>query len=121
MKNRKYPMGKNREHHPRVGIGLFLIVLGLALLVATNDLLGLGSVGEYFTWETVLVFMGVLFLLNFQFTGGLVLIAIGTWFFIENRDYEIPQYIRAIYWPSLIILIGLFLIISSLLKRKKSD
>ena len=48
MKNRIHPMEKNREHHPRVGVGLFLIVLGLALLVATNDLLGLGSVQEYY-------------------------------------------------------------------------
>lgn len=121
MKNRIHPMEKNKEHHPRVGVGLFLIVLGLALLVATNDLLGLGSVQEYFTWETVLVFIGVLLLLNLQFTGGLVLIAIGTWFFIENRHYEVPQYIRAIYWPSLIILIGLSFIISSFFKRKKID
>jgi phage shock protein PspC (stress-responsive transcriptional regulator) len=121
MKSKFYPMEKDKEHHPRVGIGLFLIVLGLALLVATNDMLGLGGIHEYFTWETVLVFIGVLLLLNLQFTGGLILIAIGSWFFIENRDYEIPEIVRTIYWPSLIILIGLGFIISSLLKRKKSN
>ena len=117
MKNKDHFLEKHREHHPRVSFGLFLIVLGLALLVATNDLLGLGSVKDYFTWETALVFIGALLLLNLQFTGGLILISIGTWFFIENRDYEIPEIIRTIYWPGVIILVGLGFIISSFLKR----
>ena len=118
MKNRDHFLKKNYEHHPQVGFGLFLIVLGLALLVATNDMLGLGGVKDYFTWETALVFIGALLLLNLQFTGGLVLISIGTWFFMENRDYELPEIIRTIYWPGVIILVGLGFIVSSLLKRK---
>jgi hypothetical protein len=118
MKNRDYFLGKHKQHHPQVGIGLFLIVLGLALLVATNDLLGLGSVKEYFTWETALVFIGALLLLNLQFTGGLILIAIGVWFFLENMNYEIPEIVKTIYWPGVIVLLGLGLIFSSLLRKK---
>lgn len=118
MKNKVHFMEKHKEHHPQVGIGLFLILLGLALLVATNDLLGLGSIKEYFSWETALIFIGALLLLNLQFTGGIILISIGTWFFIENRDYEIPEIVRTIFWPGVIILIGLGFIVSSFLKRK---
>ena len=122
MKNKDYFFEKHREYHPQIGIGIFLIVLGLALLVATNDLLGLGSVKDYFTWETALVFIGALLLFNLQFTGGLILISIGIWFFIDNRDYEIPEIVKTIYWPTVIILIGLGFIISSFLKRiKKSN
>jgi hypothetical protein len=122
MRNKDHFLEKHKEHHPQVGIGLFLIVLGLAMLVATNDLLGLGSVKEYFTWETALVFIGALLLLNLQFTGGLILISIGIWFFIDNRDYKIPEIVKTIYWPSVIILLGLGFIISSFLKRiKKSN
>lgn len=121
MKNRDHFFERHKEHHPQVGIGLFLIVLGLALLVATNDLLGLGGVKDYFTWETALVFIGALLLLNLQVTGGLVLIAIGTWFFLENNDYEIPEIVRSIYWPALIVLIGLGFIISSFFKRKNKS
>lgn len=117
MKNKDHFLEKHREHHPQVSFGLFLIVLGLALLVATNDLLGLGSVKDYFTWETALVFIGALLLLNLQFTGGLILISIGVWFFIENRDYEIPDIARTIYWPGVIILVGLGFIISSFIKK----
>ena len=38
MKHGNFRQTNEREHHPRVGIGLFFIVLGAALLVATNDL-----------------------------------------------------------------------------------
>jgi phage shock protein PspC (stress-responsive transcriptional regulator) len=117
MKNKDHFLEKHKELHPRVSFGIFLIVLGGALLVATNDLLGLGGVKEYFTWETVLVFIGTLLLLNLQFTGGLILISLGAWFFIENRDYEIPGIIKTIYWPGVIILIGLGFIFSHFLKR----
>ena len=119
MKNKDRFPEKHKELHPQIGIGLFLITLGLALLVATNDLLGLGSVKEYFTWETALIFIGALLILNLQFTGGLILIAVGAWFFMENRDYELPEIIRTIFWPSVIILIGLGFIISSFIKKQR--
>jgi hypothetical protein len=119
MKNKDHIKDKNKELHPRIGVGLFLITLGLALLIATNDLLGLGSVREYFTWETAMIFIGALLILNLQFTGGVVLIALGAWFFMENRDYEVPEIIRTLFWPSVIIVIGLGFIISSIIKKQR--
>lgn len=108
----------HREHHPRISIGLFFIVLGAALLVATNDLLGFGSVSQYFTWETVLVFIGILMLLNLNFIGGLLFIAAGVWF-LQDRIFVItPDLFRNIYWPAVIVLAGLGFILSSFLKRK---
>lgn len=112
---------RHGEHHPLVGLGLFFIVLGAALMVAVNDLLNLGSVREYFTWETALVFVGVLLLLNLKFTGGILLIALGTWFFIKDMDYEIPQIVKTIYWPGVIILIGLGFILSALISRIRKN
>ncbi len=121
MKKREH-LHRHREHHPKVSIGLFLIVLGLALLVATNDLLDLGSVSSYFTWQTAMIFVGALLLLNLQFTGGVLLIAGGIWFFLEMMDYQLPDIIGTIYWPSVIILIGIGFIISSFLKKfRKSN
>jgi hypothetical protein len=111
---------KNREHNPQTGVGLFLILLGLALLVATNDLLHLGSISHYFTWQTAMIFIGVLLLVNLKFTGGILLIAGGVWFFMEDRYISIPQFIKTVYWPGVIILVGISFIISSLFKRNKS-
>jgi len=109
---------RHREHHPLVSIGLFFIVLGLALLVATNDMLHLGSIKEYFTWETVLVFIGVLLLLNLHFIPGILFVAGGTWFIMDNIYDEIPALIKTAYWPGVIILLGISFIISSFFKRK---
>ena len=118
--NKDY-LQKHREHHPQIGIGLFFIVLGLALLVATNDMLHLGSVREYFTWETAMIFIGVLLLLNLQFLGGLLLIAGGAWFLMDEYFDEIPELIKTVYWPAVIILLGISFIISSLIKRNKQQ
>jgi hypothetical protein len=121
MRNKNHYFQRHREHHPRVSIGLFFIVLGLALLVATNDMLNLGSVRDYFTWETAMVFVGVLLLLNLQFTGGLLLIAGGTWFLLDRIYVDVPEIIKTIYWPAVIIMVGIAFILSSLLKRKNSS
>jgi len=106
------------EHHPQMGIGLFFILLGVALLVATNDLLHLGSISSYFTWETALIFIGLLLLLNLQFTGGLLMIAGGVWFLLDDIFIVTPDIIKTVYWPGVIVLIGLSFILSSVLKLK---
>jgi hypothetical protein len=107
-----------REHHPRVSIGIFFIVLGAALLLATNDLLGLGSVSSYFTWETAMIFIGVLLLLNLHFTGGVLLIAGGIWFLKDHIYIIPPETFNTFYWPAVIGFVGLSFILSSLFTRK---
>lgn len=118
MRHRDYRHLREREHHPQVGVGLFFIVLGLALLVATNDLLNLGSVSSYFTWETAMIFVGVLLFLNLHFTGGLLLIAGGVWFLQDHIFIITPEIFKNFYWPAVIVLIGLVFILSSFFKRK---
>lgn len=118
MRNRDYHHLNEMEHHPRIGIGLFFIVLGVALLVAMNDLLYLGSVGSYFTWETAMIFIGALLLLNLRFTGGLLLIAGGVWFLQDHIFIMTPDVFKTFYWPAVIVLVGLSFIISSFFKKK---
>jgi hypothetical protein len=110
---------RRMEHHPRVSIGLFFIVLGAALLIATNDLLNLGSVSRYFTWQTAMIFIGVLLLLNLQFTGGVLLIAGGVWFLQDEIFVFTPELFKIAFWPAVIALIGVSFILSSLLNRNK--
>jgi len=119
MKNREYNLERHREHHPQISVGLFFIVLGLALLVATNDWLHLGDIKEYFTWETAMIFVGVLLLLNLHFVPGLLLMAGGSWFLIDNFYGEIPAFIKTVYWPAVIVIIGLSFIITSLIRRNR--
>jgi hypothetical protein len=108
-----------REPHSRISLGLFFITLGVALLIATNDLLNLGSFHRYFTWETALIFIGVILLMNLHFTGGLLMVAGGFWFLSDEINLFVPEMIKTFYWPGVIIIIGLAYIISSLFKGVK--
>jgi len=119
MRHSNYPLKRHREHHPMISIGLFFILLGVALLIATNDWLHLGGVQEYFTWQTAMIFIGALLLLNLNFIGGLTMISIGGWFWIDDRYGQIPEMLKTIYWPSVIILAGIIFIISYFVKRWK--
>ena len=112
---------REREHHPRVSIGLFFILLGASLLVATNDLLHLGSIHKYFTWETAMLFIGLLLLLNLNFVGGILLIAGGLWFLNENLLFVSPEFMHVYFWPVAIALVGLSFILTSLFKRKNKQ
>lgn len=119
MKNKHYDRINHKEHHPRIGVGLFFIVLGTALLIATNDLFNMGSVSSYFTWETAMIFIGVLLLLNLNFTGGILLIAGGIWFLRDEIFMFNPDLFKTYYWPAIIGIIGISFIISSFFKRIK--
>lgn len=124
MRRRDYQYPRERshyrgyEHHPQISIGLFFIVLGIALLVATNDLLHLGSINSYFTWETAMIFVGLLLILNLRFTGGLLLIAGGVWLLKDRFYFLSPEQFRLFYWPAVIGFIGVGFILSSIFKKK---
>ncbi len=119
---KRYELKKrNRELHPVVSVGLFFIVLGIVLLVAINDFLNLGSVSNYFTWQTALIFIGLLLIVNLRPAGGIIFISVGVWFFLENYFFEMPHLLKIFYWPGVIILTGISLIISWLfLKIRKN-
>jgi hypothetical protein len=121
MKHKDYHRTHARELHPKISIGIFFITLGLVLLVASNDLLNLGSFRSYFTWETVLVYIGLLLLLTLNFTGGVLFIAAGTWFLLDDIFLVTPEIIKTVYWPVVIILTGISFILSSLINRKNKN
>lgn len=118
MKNRDKYQVRNTEHHPRVGIGIFFIVLGVALMIAINDAFNLGSVGSYFSWKTAMLFIGVLLLLNLEFVGGFLLIAGGIWFLQDDLFPLAGDTFNTFFWPAVIGVIGVSLILTVIFKRK---
>lgn len=111
---------RDYEPDPRISIGLFFILLGAALLVVTNDMLNLGSIMAYFTWQAIVIFLGVVLLINLKFVTGILLIAIGTWFLLDDIYVIVPEFIRISYWPSVIILAGLIFIITALIRKNRN-
>ncbi|HEX2967967.1 MAG TPA: hypothetical protein VHO46_02600 [Bacteroidales bacterium] len=109
---------RRTEHHPRIGIGIFFIALGIALLIATNDLFNLGNVSDYFNWKTAMIFIGFLLILNLQFVGGFFLIAGGIWFLQDELFPYAHDTFENFFWPCVIGVIGISMILSAIFKRK---
>jgi len=110
-------MMEHRKHNPGWNIGIFLIVLGAFLAGVFLDVLNLGDTREYFVWPMLLIFIGVISLFNGNAPFGIILIAVGGYFFFPRVDFELPEVYQKIYWPSAIILAGLAMIISGIVKR----
>ena len=108
----------HRESRSNISAGIFFILLGVALLVAVNDMLHLGNVGAYFTWETVLMFLGLIMFINRSFFAGFLCIAAGGWFMLDDTYFIGLPLVKNIYWPSVLVLIGLGLIVASIFKKK---
>jgi low temperature requirement protein LtrA len=104
---------KKNAANPFWGFGVFLIVLGLMLLAATTDVLGWGSIHNYFRWEMLAVFIGLSVFLSGNLTSGVVILAVGFWFLLPDLIPEQPEYLRVGFWPAVLVLAGLTYIIPS--------
>ena len=97
---------RNRERSPLGGV--VLVIIGLGLLVNQMDL---GLPHWLFRWPMILIAVGTYIgaKQNFRFGGWIVPILIGVAFTLEREfgSYEMRHY----FWPMVIILIGLFMII----------
>lgn len=111
---------KDKKHHPGRDFGVFLIVAGLFLAGILFDILNLGSPREYFVWPVLVLFVGVLIFFNSSAAAGIIIAAIGGYFFLPRLDYELPAIYDKLYWPVAIILAGLVLIISGIVRRYRS-
>jgi hypothetical protein len=107
MKDHKF------NRNPMIGFGLFLIALGLMLLAATLDVLGWGSMHDYFRWEMLLVFISLIMFLNGNLTGGVIFLAVGSWFLLPDIFEETPELVRIGFWPAVLVLAGITFLIPS--------
>jgi hypothetical protein len=109
-----------KDHsNPFNGIAKLLITLGLIMIAARIDLLGLGSISEYYRWEMLLLFFGVFNLLNLDLVFSVLLFAAGLWFLMPDMSVQLSPFYKTIYWPSVLILVGFTYMIRPLTKRLK--
>jgi len=84
--------------------------LGLFLIADMADIVPWRMRDYIFTWQALLIFLGLIFLSNKENKGtGVILIAVGA-FFLLPRFFELPHYWRSLFWPSMLILLGLVVI-----------
>lgn len=106
-----------KTDYSRLVLGFLLIVLAGLLLIDNFDLYPV-EWGKYiFTWQTLLIVIGLIILPGKgNRTTGTVLIAIGA-FFLAAKFYELPVSISKLFWPTVILFIGLSLIFGSRRRR----
>ncbi len=94
-------------------LGIVLMFLGLFLIADLADIVPWRMRDFLFTWQALLIFLGLIFLSNRDNKGtGVILIAIGA-FFLLPRIIDVPHFWRSLFWPSILILLGLVVIFGS--------
>lgn len=100
---------KNKRSKKGLFTGILIIAIGVLWLLREMDL----NVPYWmFSWNTVLILIGVFMGIgnNFRKPASWILILIGSVFLI-NDIFNIPFEIREYFWPILVIIIGLIILI----------
>ncbi|MFO7613971.1 MAG: DUF5668 domain-containing protein [Bacteroidales bacterium] len=112
---------ENTEKHPvRNGLkrkslvfGLLVLGLGLAWLMRNFGVISENVWDHIFSWQMLLIAIGLINIVNDSSrVFGWILISIGG-FFLLSDIYDWPTSFRSVFWPALLILIGLVLIFGS--------
>jgi predicted membrane protein len=107
------------HHHPHQAgrkslvFGLLVLLAGGLLLLNNFGILHDNVMQYIFSWQMLLIAIGVVNIANDSSRGiGWILIAIGG-FFMVSDIYDLPTSFRHVFWPALLIVIGLVLIFGS--------
>ena len=101
------PHNFKRSGRAHLLLGIVLMFLGLFLIADLADIVPWRLRDFIFTWQALLIILGIIFISNKESKGtGVILIAIGG-FFLLPRFFELPYYWRSLFWPSMLIILGL--------------
>jgi len=97
----------------RAILGIVLILIGIAFVGKTFDIFPHNITHYIFSWQMILIVLGIIFITSdHNRTTGWILLAVGLVFLIPDIiDVSYP--VRRIFWPSLLILIGVLIIVRS--------
>jgi len=110
---------KDTDKNPFIGIAKFLISLGLVMIIAKLDLFKLGEISDYFQWEMILIFFGIFSLISLEVVSSVILFAIGFWFLMPEMGIQLSPVYKNIYWPAVLVLVGLAFMVRPLTKKWK--
>ena len=97
---------ERRGSEKRLYFGIILIVLGVILILERLNLIPESMADLLISWQMLLVGIGVLSIIGGNRTAGTILIVIGGTFLIPEI-ITVPHEIRRIYWPLILVAIGI--------------
>ncbi len=105
------------KHAPNTGsakrlmTGVLLLATGGLLLLSNFDLLSWYLEDIIFSWQMLLIAIGFISLAGRNYTGAIILFAIGGFFLLPDIFTNLRIDFISIFWPLVIIVIGLTLIL----------
>ena len=97
----------------RAIIGIVLILIGVAFIGRTLDFFPRHIMHHVFSWKMILIVLGIIFISTRESkTTGWILLAIGLVFLVPDVLY-IPYPVRRLFWPAILIIVGLLIIFRS--------
>lgn len=96
-------------------IGIVLILIGVAFIGRTLDFFPYRIMHYIFTWQMILIVLGVIFITSRENKSkGWILLTIGLVFWLpEVIDIDIPYSVRRMFWPTMLIVVGVVIIVRS--------
>jgi len=105
----------------RAIVGIVLILIGIAFIGRTLDFFPRQIMHHIFSWEMILIVLGVIFITTRENKNtGWILLAIGLIFLIPDV-FDIPYSVRRLFWPAILITVGLLIIFRSTSSRQTSS
>lgn len=104
-----------RRGNRRFYLGVILIGVGAVLILERLNILPWGLSDLLVSWQMLLIAIGVISIMNGKQTGGIVLIGVGA-FFILPELIDVPREVKRMYWPAILVLIGV-----ALIRRHRTD
>lgn len=118
------PQGTNHENGPHLKkliLGVIVIAAGFLLLLSNTGILPYDLKHVIFSWQMLLIGIGVVSLFSSESrTPGTVLILIGG-FFILPRIFDLSINIMHVFWPVLLIGLGVLILTRRLPRRNWSQ
>ncbi|MDA3880177.1 MAG: LiaF-related protein [Prolixibacteraceae bacterium] len=111
---------KHNSNGSRFFIGFILLFIGLVMILERAGVLNWEIYDFLLSWKMLLVAIGAFVFFNGNKGAGIVVMGVGTFFMLPDifEDYE---QIRRYFWPSLLLVMGLLLILSNNRKKKLKE
>ncbi|MEI7595037.1 MAG: DUF5668 domain-containing protein [Bacteroidota bacterium] len=110
----KIDFQNNKPNHKskRIVFGLFVIIVGILLMMRNLEILNPFWCDIIFSWEMLLIAIGFVNIFKKDSTVGIIIMLIGA-FFLLNNFFELPWNVKAVFWPFILILIGVGMLFKS--------
>lgn len=119
MEENRQPKRFSRNVQVQLLFGIALVFFGVAIIAEMAGAVPWRIRDIFISWQMLLIVLGIIFIAGKESKPtGYILIAIGA-FFLLPRVFDMPHYWRSLFWPIMLILLGIIIIFHRGRRREK--